>query len=338
VVTGYILGPTEEIQGKKIKRILDVLDDHPLFPKEMIPFFKWISNYYIYPLGETIKSALPGGLNLYDFTTLSITQTGQNATLSSGVTPFEKEILVCLKQGFCRLKDLCKNLKKEIPNALIQTLEDSGWVVKKKGLKGGRTRPMLKRFVSISGSDVPSNRFAGAKKRIIDIIRDAGEISVKNLTKAVPSASKLISALEADKVISIFKKQVYRDPFGEPIKPDIPPNLTDEQRRVISTVTGAFSKGFSTFLLSGVTGSGKTEVYMQLTATVLQHGLSALVLVPEITLISQMERRFRARFGDCVALLHSGLSSGERYDQWTTNRFRKKPLSPSVPDQRFLHH
>lgn len=316
VVTGYILGPSEEIQGKKIKRILDVLDDHPLFPAEMIPFFKWISNYYIYPLGEAIKSALPGGLNLYDFTTLSITQTGQIAALSPGVTPIEKEILSCLNNGSCRLKDLCKNLKKEVPNALIQALEDSGWVVKKKGLKGGRTRPMLKRYVSITGPDIPSDRFTGAKKRIIDIVRDAGEISVKNLTKEVPSASKLISALEADKVISIFKKQVYRDPFGEPIKPDSPPHLTDEQSRVVSTVTDALSNGFSTFLLSGVTGSGKTEVYLQLTATVLQRGLSALVLVPEIALISQMERRFRARFGDCVALLHSGLSSGERYDQW----------------------
>lgn len=316
VVTGYILGPSKAIQGKKIKRILDVLDDIPLFPAGMIPFFKWISNYYIYPLGETIKSTLPGGLNLYDFTTLSITQTGQNATAKHWVNPFEKEILSCLKQGSCRLKDLRKNLKKEIPNALIQTLEDSGWLIKKKGLKGGRTRPRLKRFVSITGSDVPSDQFVGAKKRIIDIVRNEGEISVKSLTKAVPSASKLISALETEQVISIFKKRVYRDPFGEHIKPDIPPNLTDEQNRVISRVTGALGKGFSTFLLAGVTGSGKTEVYMQLVAAVLQQGLSALVLVPEITLISQIERRFRARFGDCVALLHSGLSSGERYDQW----------------------
>ncbi|HJO63218.1 MAG TPA: hypothetical protein QF571_10420, partial [Desulfobacterales bacterium] len=246
VVTGYILGPSKAIQGKKIKRILDVLDDIPLFPAGMIPFFKWISNYYIYPLGETIKSTLPGGLNLYDFTTLSITQTGQNATVKHWVNPFEKEILSCLKQGSCRLKDLRKNLKKEIPNALIQTLEDSGWLIKKKGLKGGRTRPRLKRFVSITGSDIPSDQFVGAKKRIIDIVRNEGEISVKSLTKAVPSASKLISALETEQVISIFKKQVYRDPFGEHIKPDIPPNLTDEQNRVISRVTGALGKEFST--------------------------------------------------------------------------------------------
>ena len=75
---------------------------------------------------------------------------------------------------------------------------------------------------------------------------------------------------------------------------------------------------------------------MQLVAAVLQRGLSALVLVPEITLISQIERRFRARFGDCVALLHSGLSSGERYDQWI-RIVPEKPPSPSVPDQRFLY-
>ena len=75
-------------------------------------------------------------------------------------------------------------------------------------------------------------------------------------------------------------------------------------------------KGFATFLLTGVTASGKTEVYLQLAAEAIEGGLPVLVLVPEIALISQMERRFRARFGDCVAVLHSGLSAGERYDQW----------------------
>ena len=75
-------------------------------------------------------------------------------------------------------------------------------------------------------------------------------------------------------------------------------------------------QGFKTVLLAGVTGSGKTEVYLRLTRAALDQGLRVLVLVPEIALISQTERRFRARFGETVAVLHSGLSRGERYDQW----------------------
>jgi primosomal protein N' (replication factor Y) len=75
-------------------------------------------------------------------------------------------------------------------------------------------------------------------------------------------------------------------------------------------------KGFQTYLLDGITGSGKTEVYMRAAAAALEKNQEALILVPEIGLISQMERRFRARFGECIALLHSGLSPGERFDQW----------------------
>jgi primosomal protein N' (replication factor Y) len=85
---------------------------------------------------------------------------------------------------------------------------------------------------------------------------------------------------------------------------------------VVATVLEKLGKGFQTYLLYGITGSGKTEVYMRAVAAALDQGYQALVLVPEIALISQTERLFRARFGDCIALLHSGLSQGERFDQW----------------------
>ena len=95
------------------------------------------------------------------------------------------------------------------------------------------------------------------------------------------------------------------------------PGLTAEQETVGAAVAAALGQGFHTFLLNGVTGSGKTEVYLRAAACALQAGQCVLVLVPEIALITQTERRFRARFGDCVAVLHSGLSEGERYDQWS---------------------
>jgi primosomal protein N' (replication factor Y) (superfamily II helicase) len=117
--------------------------------------------------------------------------------------------------------------------------------------------------------------------------------------------------------VRIFHKRVYRDPFGEPIMPDVTPRLTGEQQSAVRSVIGAMAGGFSTHLLTGVTGSGKTEVYLRLSAEAINRGRSVLVLVPEIALMSQMERRFRARFGDRIAVLHSGLSAGERFDQWT---------------------
>jgi len=195
-------------------------------------------------------------------------------------------------------------------------MENLGLIVSKRELKGGRTRPKLERYVSLTSSEISIKELSAPKKKIIDALKQEGELSVKKLKELVPSAPILIKSLENKGYISIIKKRVYRDPFGESIETDSAHILTKEQEQVISKVVNSLNKGFSTFLLAGVTGSGKTEVYMRIAAEAIKKNCKVLVLVPEIALISQMERRFRARFGECVAVLHSGLSAGERYDQW----------------------
>ncbi|MBA3019301.1 MAG: primosomal protein N', partial [Desulfobacteraceae bacterium] len=195
-------------------------------------------------------------------------------------------------------------------------MENLGLIVSKRALKGGRTRLKLEHYVLLTSSEISVEELSAQKKKIIDALKQEGELSVKKLKELVPSASGLIKSLENKGYISIIKKRVYRDPFGESIETDSAHILTKEQEQIIPKVVSALNKGFSTFLLAGVTGSGKTEVYMQIAAEAIRKKCKVLVLVPEIALISQMERRFRARFGECVALLHSGLSAGERYDQW----------------------
>lgn len=320
-VTGYIMGMAEPDDRYKIKLILDVLDEKPLFPSSMIPFLKWISEYYMHPLGEVIQSALPRGLNIYDFVTVSITEAGKTQLSGSTLPPLQREILDKLAQGPRRLKalslpDASNSKKKDIPNSLIQTMQKSGWLVKKRELKGGRTRARTERHVSLNSPDISCENLSEARKKIVAILKSKGEISVKALKERVPTALRLIKSFEKSNHVSIFEKGVYRDPFGESITPDQPRVLTGEQKKVVSEITGSLENGFTTYLLAGVTGSGKTEVYMQAAAEVIRKGRSVLVLIPEIALISQMERRFRARFGERIAVLHSGLSPGERYDQW----------------------
>jgi primosomal protein N' (replication factor Y) len=315
-VTGYILGSSEDSDHEKIKVVLDILDENPIFPASMIPFFRWTADYYMHPIGDVIKCALPGGLNLYDYVTIAITQKGAETLFENSVTPLESEILTQLKTGPGRLKDLSKSLNKHIPNALIHIMERRGLIIHKRKLKGGTTKPKMERHVSLLAADKPVDKLSNTRKKIINVVKDHGEISVSKLKTLVPSAPRLIKPLEATGYIAVYKKEVYRDPFGEPIASDTAHSLTKEQQSVISTVLESLGQKFTTCLLTGVTGSGKTEVYMQLAAKAINRGYSVLVLVPEIALISQMERRFRARFGDCVAILHSGLSAGERYDQW----------------------
>ncbi len=111
------------------------------------------------------------------------------------------------------------------------------------------------------------------------------------------------------------KVEVYRDPFfGSPVALDQPPKLVPQQTRAVAEVLKA--DGYRGFLLHGITGSGKTEVYLHIIAEKLREGRGALVLIPEIALTPQLVHRFRARLGDQIAVLHSGLSDGARYDQW----------------------
>ncbi len=316
-VTGYILGPDSSFaDNKEIKPIADVLDEDALFPPEMIPFFRWIASYYLHPIGEVIKGALPSGLNKYERMSVELTEKGRNHLEACGPQSDDKAILTCLMNGPCHLKKLSRQLKKGFSPATLQRLERCGWIVKQKEVKGGETKPLIEAYIRPGRPASAGEKLSSQRQRIIETVSLGGEISLNALKDKVSTTPSLIKAVADAGHIQIGYRSVYRDPFGERIPPDTAPSLSGEQQDAVAEVLGALGKGYATFLLAGVTGSGKTEVYMHLAAAALERCFSALILVPEIALISQMERRFRARFGDCVAILHSGLSPGERFDQW----------------------
>ncbi|MDH3798259.1 MAG: primosomal protein N' [Desulfobacterales bacterium] len=316
-VTGYILGSSQDCETAEIKHILDVLDEQPLFGPAMISFFQWISDYYKHPMGDVIKNALPGGLTLYDYASLTITPQGKQALKGDAINPFERAVLKLLDSGPCRLNHLSRKLNQVVPGALIQSLERKGHILKTRELRQASIKTRQERFFALADPVPALDRLSKPRKKIIDILVKQGEISMSELKRHVPTAARLVRALKNDGYLKVRHKRVYRDPFGEPIRADNPPVLNAEQQSVVVQIVDSLNNGFTTFLLQGVTGSGKTEVYMQVAAETLKQGKSVLVLVPEIALITQMERRFRARFGERIAVLHSGLSAGERYDQWS---------------------
>jgi len=316
-VTGYIFGPSRNSDQKELKPILDVLDEQPLFPPGMVPFFRWIADYYKYPIGQVVKNALPGGLNVYEYSLITLTEQGRRAHKSEQLSPVAKIVLNQLLAGPCRLSKLYKKIDQKIPATLLYNFEQSGWITRKWELKRASTKARLERFIRLGDTSLPVDRLSKPRQKIIELLKNENEIAVNKVKAVVPTAAALIKPLESAGYLTIEHKRVYRDPFGEPIKPDVAPALNREQQRAVSHACQYLNEGYHPFLLNGVTGSGKTEVYMQVAAEVLKKGRLVLVLVPEIALITQIERRFRARFGECVCVLHSGLSAGERYDQWT---------------------
>jgi primosomal protein N' (replication factor Y) (superfamily II helicase) len=319
-VTGYILDRTVEPGHEQVKAVLDVLDEIPLFPASMVPFFRWIADYYFHPIGEVIKGALPGGLTTKQEHTASITHKGRSAlSKQASLDALDRMVLAILEKhdGPLTITALSKEMAKEVPPACLAGLEKLDLIERTRRCKGGQVRPKTERFIMPGDESPPSTGLSKARRTILETVERHGRISIKNLQTLIPSANRLAKKMADDGFLKVVEQNVYRDPFGEPIEPDAhTPTLTAEQASVVATLTGAFGKGFRTFLLHGITGSGKTEVYMQAVEAALAKGRQAIVLVPEIALITQTERLFRARFGDCVALLHSRLSQGERFDQW----------------------
>jgi primosomal protein N' (replication factor Y) (superfamily II helicase) len=319
-ITAYILCVNDHLPEIPVKAILEILDEKPLFPDNMIPFFKWMSQYYKCPLGEVIKTALPGGLTLSESKTFETTGQAQAALDHNLPSPEETKILHVMGRHAkaATIKQLIRLAKHEISPILLQGMESHGWIKSRKILKGGATKHRLVKYVSLNYQNhlLEKKEISPTQKKILEMVKQCGEVSLKDLKEQFPSANRCVNDLQKDGIISLVIKKEYRDPLGIPIPKDCAPKLNREQEEVVLKVLEKTKDGFNTFLLTGVTGSGKTEIYLRLAAETISREKSVLILVPEIALISQMVRRFRARFGDLLSVLHSGLSNGERYDQW----------------------
>jgi len=315
--TGYVLGPAPPSDRADIKFIADVLDERPIFPGAMIPFLRWTAGYYKHPLGQVIETALPGGLSVSESAVFSATAAGRAAMGDAPASARERGVLEALAEDGLRTRELRARLGRDFSEAVVSSLVRRGWVSREARLRGGRAKILEERRVRARDGEHDRPDLSAKKKLILAALGEAGDLAVRELNDRIPRAAAHLRALAQTGYLEIYSRRIYRDPFGEPIAPDVAPRLTAEQETVGAAVAAALGKGFHTFLLNGVTGSGKTEVYLRAAACAMQAGQSVLVLVPEIALITQTERRFRARFGDCVAVLHSGLSEGERYDQWS---------------------
>ncbi|MBR2967564.1 MAG: primosomal protein N' [Clostridia bacterium] len=182
-------------------------------------------------------------------------------------------------------------------------------------MRNGKVKELSKKLVSLNGDiqdvDELIRPSASGQKAAIDYVRQKGEVSLTEINSTCSAAS--VRNLIARNILVVRDAVVMRSPYVNLSADNKSVTLTEDQQAVVNAVLSAENK---TFLLHGVTGSGKTEVYMHCIAKVLSQGKSAIMLVPEISLTPQVLSSFRARFGARVALLHSGLSAGERFDEW----------------------
>jgi primosomal protein N' (replication factor Y) len=319
-ITGFSIdlldGPAKGVE-EKLREVENLLDEAPLIDPQMLRFYRWISDYYLYPLGEVIKTGLPPGLQLKSELILSLTQDGTESLSRGGLDQFQEKVFKEI--GRCGKVSLKKILKHFLGLSRFELFswKRKGFLNIEAGIEGKEVKPIFEKVIQYQGSE-PTQPISKKQAEILKWVKEKGEISYSELNKRFKSPSKPIQSLQAKGLLSLSRREICRNlSVRSELKPYPKPELTSDQEAILGEILkGIHSKRFSPFLIYGVTGSGKTEIYLRAIEEVLLRGQEAIVLVPEISLTPQLLSRFIDRFGENLALLHSGLGRGERYDQW----------------------
>jgi primosomal protein N' (replication factor Y) len=256
MVTGFVVGHCEAAPGP-VKDIEEVVGEGPVVDEEILELCRWAASYYLAPLGEVLRGALPQGERAEAARRVRLTEAGQALLAREAAGGFGFGSLALDEDDRVLLRRLARARSLGL-RALTRASEEAG----------ARVSRLVEAALVEVGDEVRGQR--GTRKRKKDLVE---------ATRAAP------------------------------------PTLNEHQSRAFEVLAGALGS-YATFVLQGITGSGKTEVYLRLIAEARRAGKGALVLVPEIALTPQLAARFRSRFGDDVAVLHSALPPGQRLAAW----------------------
>lgn len=309
-ITGIVIKRMEKSEFPNLKEIIDVLDLIPVLSDELLQLGKWLANETFSLYITTYQAMLPQVLK----------------------AKYEKEVVRTSEKPIQELLEpaLLDKDRMSYDEAIqlfgykkLQTYVEDGiftiqYRVKSKESKRFKTifKPVDRETLLEAMIDLPKH--ALRQQEIIQFFIDHPKpIEQSELFQQLNITRQNLRPLFEKNLIEEEKEEVYRNPYEGEFEKTEHLSLTEEQQQAIEPIIDTIDhEEHRTFLLHGVTGSGKTEIYLQAIDQVIQRGKEAIVLVPEIALTPQMVKRFKGRFGSNVAVLHSGLSIGEKYDEW----------------------
>jgi primosomal protein N' (replication factor Y) len=326
-LTGYIVGFSSTSEFSGVKLILDVMDEKPLISSKLLRLTRWMAEYYLCPWGVCLAGTLPKGIDIKSQQLVSLTPQAEELLVGGKNMPggVEGEILALLRQK----KELAlSRLKKKWDTkgllTVISGLQQQGLISIENSLSAPRVKPLTQKYwqlaqpaALIKQELINLSRRAPRQAAVLSALLQAGgEMSLAQL-KASGLSRPSITPLINKGLINETERPCLRRAYTEAVAPSCAPPLLPAQQAVVDlAASGLKRRQFLPVLLHGITGSGKTEVYLNLIEQTLAQGRQALVLVPEISLTAQLWQRFYSRFGQQVAVLHSQLSAGERLDEW----------------------
>jgi primosomal protein N' (replication factor Y) len=325
---GVVVKLSEYPSFEATKEINSIITSFPLLSSVQIEIALWLSKRYLAPLFDSVALMLPPGFERRLVTFLQLL----SGPVDSELSPEQEQFIQVLKnRDEVSLREVERKLGKKKTESVAQQLLRCGLIVKSQQLESVRIKPKLvthlKLQVDRSRAETEIIRLkasrANKEAAVLESLLTQPElVSLSDLRKSVSSPKTAIESLKGRGLITTVDVAVRRDPLAHlRIAAALPPKLTSSQEAALQKIRTGISpeyrdKTATVFLLHGVTGSGKTEIYLRALTEVVAQGKRGICLVPEIALTPQTIERFASRFQGRVAVIHSGLSLGEQFDEW----------------------
>lgn len=324
---GIVLSLSNTSDLAKLKCVSSLLDDKPVISDELIKLALWMRERFFCTVYDAVKTMLPAGLwyNLSAVCRIAEGVGKDEAYEKAGRAEKQRRVLDVLfaHGGKCEYRDIELAFGDEDPMSSVKGLSVKG-VVETDSLESRRVKDKTVSFACLAVPSENATETAAAKKRsapsqaaVLELLINFGGATVNDIRYLTGAGTAAIKRLEQDGLIAIEQMEVFRRPeFRHGIKQALP-ELTEQQKSAYDGIISLINEGKAACaLLYGVTGSGKTSVYIRLIDELLKRDKSSILLVPEIALTPQMLETFSSYFGDEIAVMHSSLSAGERYDEW----------------------
>lgn len=313
IVMELLDSPPETLAPNRIRPVEDLITSG-FFAPTYWQLLRRVADYYGSGLISAIKVALPPGI---------LGRSQQRIRLNTSIIPPGAETFCSptarkILQLLTSQKDgnySVNYLKNQVKGASrgIRELNKRGWIVNYLE-PPQRVKPKLKTAVTLAANNLLNNVTSRQREVLQVLNNNGGELWLRDLINLCRTTTTTVKKLADQGYVTLSEREILRKEQGIAQTADMAKQLNAAQAAALKVINQ--QTGYAQLLLHGVTGSGKTEVYLQAIAPVLERGKSALVLVPEIGLTPQLTDRFRARFGEQVCVYHSKLSAGERYDTW----------------------
>ncbi len=302
----------KEQELKGLKKIFSLIDNSPVLSEEMISLCEYLHESVFCTYYDAVQAMLPAGIS---YSLVDLFEANAEFAGVSLLDSAETQVYELLKAKGQLSRAALKNTL-GISDELLSKMTEKQALIKSSDAKR-RMGDATQKWVRLCDDDVSDMKFTPRQREVVNLLRDAHAASVKEICYFTGVSAAVVENLVKKGVLVSFEKQVFRTPYktAKPDKKEIV--LTKEQQTAFGGLLEEYKaqKG-SAALLYGVTGSGKTQVFLRLADEVISEGRGVIVMVPEIALTPQLVSIFTARYGNQIAVFHSAMSMGQRMDEW----------------------